>query len=249
MKIKIITDAIKVTERVLKQTKFAMARALTESANFAKYDAIQKFPTYFHQRSAWVIKGFRVLAASRDKLRAVVGHYEKTNFMKAHAEGGVRKARSGSEQAVPNVGASVQGPGGGVAMPRGTSGERATYRGSNWPKQLAAQIDKAKMAAKQAAQGPTARNRRSGERKLRRSKAGMAGMFMISGKKWEAIVVRVRPGRGKGSYLPLWFMTKETLSIKKDWPFYVDAEAAVAASFSPLFKNFVTQYAGDVRIP
>lgn len=100
--INIQVDSSKVSRYLMdvasKQMPYAMARALTKTAQDIQADILRLLPSRFTLRNQWVTKGVRITAARKTKLEASI--FTKDNFMELQEKGGTKKPRS-ANLAVP----------------------------------------------------------------------------------------------------------------------------------------------------
>ena len=78
---------------------FALARALTKTAQDAQGDVRADLPNRYTLRNNWVSNGIRITPATKSVPQAVVGSLEP--FMERQERGGTKRARSHSRVAVP----------------------------------------------------------------------------------------------------------------------------------------------------
>ncbi len=243
MRIRIGINPLLVTLRgIERQTKFGTSQALNELVEVLKLRAIDALPKYFRIRSQWLGKGFRTGHAVRDKLEAWVGH--KDAFLEAQQLGGDKAPGKGGEQGIPQPGASP----GSIQMPRGSGGERPTYRGSNWPKQLINAVKqfetkRSKYFGKKAGSKSQARALLA----MSNTRAASNRLVFLKNAAVPTIAIRIAPGGGRGKYLALWFLKKAPVHIPKRWRFYEDAEAFAKSNFQPMMDMYVTKALNNMR--
>jgi len=231
-----------------RQSKFGTSQALNELVEVIKLRSIDRLPRYFKVRSGWNARGFRTGHAKRDDLTAWVGHIDNMNkpggdqYMKRQAEGGEKQARSGQrfgEQAIPQTGATT----GSIPMPRGMSGERPTYRGANWVKQLIAAVRKFD-GMRQKSRGKKRGSASSirAEATMARTRAASNKLVFLKDAAIPTLAIRISSGnKGKGHYLPLWFLYKAPVKIPKRWMFYEDGESFAKSNLPPLMDWHITK--------
>lgn len=83
-----------------KQIPFALALALTRTAQAAQADLRAHLGDDFTIRTGWLAKGIGITPATKGKLRAEVG--SKDAFMETQAEGGTKRAHGGKLLAIPS---------------------------------------------------------------------------------------------------------------------------------------------------
>ena len=236
-----VSPMLKTLRGLDRQGRYAMSLALTDIVNDIKDDTIGRLPHYFTIRSGWLAKGFRTNHATRDKLVAWVG--QKDPFMAAQALGGTKPPEKG-QMGIPQDG-TVPGS---IPMPRGTSGERPTYRGSNWPKQLIRAIDafeakrtkalgKKKGSKSQVRMLGTASRMRASENKL----------VFLRHASVPTLAIRIASGKGRGKYAPLWFLRTTPVKIPKRWGFFRDGEMFARAYLPPVFQYQLDKAYKDMR--
>jgi hypothetical protein len=225
------TKALRGIER---QTKFACARTLSEVALSIYHDSQMRLGLYFKVRSGWMARRFKTHMATRDKLVAWVGHMDA--FMADQALGGTKNVQSGSKnQGVPQQG-NVPGA---IPMPRGTGGERPTYRRQNWPRQLIAAIEKYEQRMGKA--GLKKKGSKSRERAVinaNKTRAGSNRLVWMEHAKIPTLAIRVASGQGRGKYVPLWFMIGGPVKIPKRWKFFEDGEHMARTFVPPFFQKY-----------
>jgi hypothetical protein len=86
-------------EAANRQIPFALARALTRTAQDAQGDVRSDLPHRFTIRNTWVSRGIRITPATKAKPEAIVGSLEP--FMARQETGGTKRARSAHHVAVP----------------------------------------------------------------------------------------------------------------------------------------------------
>jgi hypothetical protein len=86
-------------EAANRQVPFALARALTRTAQDAQGDVRSDLPRRFTIRNTWVSRGIRITPATKAKPEAIVGSLEP--FMARQETGGPKRARSAHHVAVP----------------------------------------------------------------------------------------------------------------------------------------------------
>jgi hypothetical protein len=82
-----------------RQVPFALARALTMTAQDAQADVKAQLPKRFTLRNNWVSSGIRIKPATKGTPEAIVGSLEP--FMERQELGGTKQARAHSRVAVP----------------------------------------------------------------------------------------------------------------------------------------------------
>lgn len=92
-----------------KQIPFALARALTRTAQDAQKDVREDLPRKFTLRNNWVSSGIRIKAATKALPAAEIGSLEP--FMARQETGGIRTPRSHRRIAVPAGGVKRTGKG------------------------------------------------------------------------------------------------------------------------------------------
>ncbi len=243
MRIRLGINPLLVTLRgIERQTKFGTSQALNELVEVLKLRAIDALPRYFRIRSGWEARGFKTEHALRDKLVAYVGH--KSPYMEQQQLGGNRIPGKSSEAGIPQQGSSP----GSIQMPRGSGGERPTYRGSNWPKQLINAVKQFEMKQSKF------RGKKAGSKSQARALLAMANtraasnrLVFLKNAAVPTIAIRIAPGGGRGKYLPLWFLKKGPIHIPKRWRFYEDAEAFAKSNFQPMMDMYVTKALNNMR--
>ncbi len=103
-----------------KQIPYAIARALTATAQDAQTVLKARLDHDFTIRTPWVAKGIRIEAAKKSNIRAVVGSVDK--FMEPQAVGGTKKPHEGKLVGIPLVGKGLPRP-----------GIKSVTRPSKWP--------------------------------------------------------------------------------------------------------------------
>jgi len=227
----------KMLRGIERQTKFACARTLSEIALSIFHDSQNRLGLYFNVRAGYLARRFKTHMATRDNLKAWVGHMDE--FMAVQATGGDKAVRSGAKfQGIPQRGITP----GDIPMPRGSGGERPTYRGQNWPRQLIAAVEKfdAKLGK--------ARLKKRGSKSEARSLAAASGtragsnrLVWMEHAKVPTIAIRIASGQGKGKYLPLWFLKGETVKIPKRWKFFEDGEHMARTFVPPFFQKYFSE--------
>ncbi len=226
-----------------RQSKFASAQALNELVEVIKLRSIDRLPKYFRIRSGYLARGFRTQHALRDRLVAWVGHLEK--FLEAQAVGGTKDPRDSSiGQAVPQKGTAP----GSIPMPRGTSGERPTYRGSNWPRQLvkAVELYEKKIAASRGKKAGSKSHTRAVNSAMD-TRAASNRLVFLRHARIPTLAIRIGKGQGRGNYLPLWFLTKAPVKIPKRWKFFEDGESFARSNFTPMMDFYLTKSLANMR--
>ncbi len=103
MRIRVASDVERFTtgmdDAARRHLPFAIARALTWTAQDAQTEVREDLPKRYTLRNNWVKNGIRITPAKKDDLRSVVGSLEP--FMKRQETGGTKKARDHSRVAVP----------------------------------------------------------------------------------------------------------------------------------------------------
>jgi hypothetical protein len=103
IKIRVIDDVERFTrdmdDATRRQVPFALARALTRTAQDAQGDVRTDLPRRFTIRNTWISRGIRITPASKTKPEAIVGSLEP--FMARQETGGPKHARSHRHVAVP----------------------------------------------------------------------------------------------------------------------------------------------------
>lgn len=239
MRIKIdLRPLQKALRGIERQSKFGTSQALNELVEVIKLRSIDRLPKYFKIRSGYLARGFKTTHAKRDMLIAAVGH--KDEFMKAQAEGG-KKAPSGTAlfgQGIPQVGTT----GNAIPMPRGMSGERPTYRGANWPKQLINAVKKfeARLAGSRTKKRGTKSQIRA-QASADKTRAASNRLVFLKNAVVPTIAIRIGSGNGRGKYLPLWFLKNSPVNIPKRWMFYEDGESFAKSNLPPLMDWHITK--------
>ena len=247
MKIRINIEPLKKAIRgIERQTKFGASQALNEWVEVYKLRAIQHLGDYFKIRSGWIAKGFRTGHATRDKLTAYVGHLDK--MLKAQAEGGTKPVgKIGLGQGVPQQGTD---PNGNIPMPRGMSGERPTYRGANWPKQLIASVRKFEgMRRKSYGKKAGSKSRARAESSMANTRAASNRLVFLRNARIPTVAIRIASGNGRGKYLPLWFLINAPIKIPKRWKFYEDGEAFAKSNLQPLMDWHINKWINKIGTP
>lgn len=235
-----VNPLLKTLRGMDRQGRYAMSLALTDIVNDIKDDTIDRLPHYFTIRSGWLSKGFRTGHATRDKLVAWVG--QKDPFMAAQAQGGTKASKG--QMGIPQEGSAP----GMIPMPRGTSGERPTYRGSNWPKQLIRAID-----AFEAKLGKARGKEKGSKSQIRmlgtagKMKAATNRLVFLRHAKVPTLAIRIASGNGPGKYIPLWFLRTTPVKIPKRWGFFQDGEMFARAYLPPVFQYQLDKALKDMR--
>lgn len=234
----------KVLRGIGRQTNFGVSQALNEWVEVYKLRAIDDLPKYFKIRSGWVARKFRTEHAKRDKLEAVVGHKEA--FMKAQAEGGTKVAGPGPfGQGIPQAGGTT----GSIPMPRGKGGERPTYRGGNWPRQLLAAVRMFETKLGKARGKKTPRASERAFQSAANTRAATNRLVFLKNAKVPTIAIRIASGNGTGKYLPLWFLKNAPVKIPKRWRFYEDGEAFANSNLAPLMEWHINKWINKIGVP
>lgn len=255
MKIRInIAPMQKALRGIERQAKFGAAQALNEWVEVYKLRAIDHLPRYFKVRSGWNAKGFRTGHATRDKLTAWVGHLDNMNtkngdnFMKRQAEGGMKPVKSGQrfgEQGIPQEG-NVPGS---IKMPRGTGGERPTYRGSNWIKQLIAAVRKFETKQTKARGKKTKRASERAFASAASTRAAENKLVFLEHASIQTLAIRVGKGNKRGVYVPLWFLYKAPVKIPKRWMFYEEGESFAKSNLPPMMDWHINKWINKIGNP
>ena len=230
----------KIVRGLERQTKFGASQALNELVEVIKGRSIDNLGKYFRLRSGWIAKGFRTGHATRDKLTAWVGHVDE--MLKVQAEGGSKAAGKGGKQSIPQAGQMPSGPLP-IPMPRGTGGERPTYRTTgNWAGNLIKAINqfeskRTKYFGKKARSKSEARARIA----MNKTRAASNRLVFLKNAAIPTIAVRIGSGNGRGKYLPLWFLIRGPVKIPKRWKFYEDGESFARSNMPPLMDWHVTK--------
>lgn len=243
MKVRIGIAPLQKTLRGLeRQTLFGTSQALNELVEVIKLRAIDALPRHFKIRSQWLSKGFRTGHALRDKLTAFVGH--KDAFLEAQQLGGVKAPGKGGEQGIPLKGAAP----GSIAMPRGSGGERPTYRGSNWPQQLINAVKQFELKrSKYFGKKKGSKSQARALLAMANTRAASNRLVFLKNAAVPTVAVRIGPGNGKGNYLALWYLKKAPVRIPKRWRFYEEAESFARSNFQPMMDMYVTKALNNMR--
>jgi hypothetical protein len=211
-----------------------------------KLRAIDHLGRYFKIRSGWIAKGFRTNHAKRDKLEAWVGHLDK--MLKAQAEGGLKiPGKVGFGQGIPQEGSD---PVGSIPMPRGMSGERPTYRGANWPKQLIASVRKFDaLRRKSLTKTKGTKGRGKLEQRMSDTRAASNRLVFLKHAAVPTIAIRIASGNGRGKYLPLWFLKNAPVKIPKRWMFYEEGEAFAQSNLPPMMDWHINKWINKIGTP
>jgi hypothetical protein len=180
-------------DRAMGQVPFAMALALTRTAQDVNQELKGDLGRHFEIRRKWVAGGMRITPAKKTHLRAEVGSIDE--FMALHAGGGFDEPRAGT---------------GALGVPIGArpSKEAVTPR-SKWPGAMLARAGKQteRRLARAAARDTGKKRRRSRARPkpFLRTVGGRLGIY-------------IRDGREQSPIRPLWVF-KKRVRIPDDWPF------------------------------
>jgi hypothetical protein len=251
MKIRITVAPLqKALRGIERQAKFGASQAMNEWVEVYKLRAIDHLPRFFRIRSGWLAKGFKTEHAKRDKLEAMVGH--KDEYMKWQAEGGnkpVGPKATAYGQGIPQQGAmpATQMP---IAMPRGMSGERPTYRGANWAGQLLRSLKM--FESKQAKVGQKrhgSKSQRNAIAAAAKTRAASNRLVFLKHAAIPTIAIRIGSGNGRGKYLPLWFLKNAPVKIPKRWKFYEEGEAFAKSNLPPMMDWHINKWINKIGTP
>jgi hypothetical protein len=105
VRIRVIDDVERFTRNMddagRRHVPFAIARALTWTAQDAQTDVRDELPKRFTLRNSWVKNGIRITPATKASPQAVVGSLEP--FMERQETGGAKRSRGGHRIAVPKA--------------------------------------------------------------------------------------------------------------------------------------------------
>jgi hypothetical protein len=172
-------------------------------------------------------------------------------MLQLQAEGGKKAVgpKAGKfGQGIPQKGAD---PAGDIKMPRGSGGERPTYRGmGNWPGQLMRAVDQFnKRASKAWAKKSGSASQTRALAGMAKSRAGSNRLVFMEHAKVPTIAIRVAAGSGKGKFVPLWFLKNAPVNIPKRWKFYEDGESFLATNMPPLMERHINKALGMIGKP
>lgn len=211
----------KVLERLGRvNVPFGVSRALTETAIAVTKEDWRALGHIFKIRSDWIKKGYRVQSASMKNLKAVAGN--KDEFLKAQEEGGTKTPQPGhATVAVPHAGSETD------LMPRGSGGEKPTYRYlSQWPGAIIKAILKNERA------DPFVRRKKN--------IAAQRSLIYLRNARIPSVAIR-RPGgprTGKGQFILLWLLPRE-VKIRPRYNFGPRAEETVRLVWPVLSKLYI----------